>query len=1031
MAGPLDFTGQNIEDSYQRVLQTDGTIITDGTGSLVNLQFTGSFSGSFEGTISSASYATTASYTQQAESASYVAIGQGAGITVSGTTVTANLRTVNGNSPDVNGNVAVSLAAVLTGTSSSLASYATGGLAEGTVWIVSNDTADRNGDSYVYDSGSIGVWYQIAPLDQTAGDARYARTNTATIQNLTSSFARSASYAANGGVTQIIAGSGVSISPTSGLGAVTITNTGGGGGVFPYVGTAVITGSLIVSGSGSTGGTINLLSIGLGGGSVATNVVIGSSSLINNTTGFQNTVIGVGALSNTRIERNHTAIGFNAMQYASSSAGDTDYGNVAIGTQAGRYLTGSRNVAIGLQALYQTSGSGAQLSLALGYQALYGSGEGVRGNYNLALGYRSLYSANTAGNSVAIGPLSLTSHKTGDNNTSIGFSSMEFSVSSSDNTVIGRFALRYAQNVSRVVAIGSLAASNQWGYSSAVAADCVAIGYSALRGSTTTTLNTGTGNTAIGSSAMLVNTSGTNNVSIGQSTLLNNAEGSENIAIGALAAAFGTKVSQNTLIGVRAGYVATGSANVGIGYEALSAQWASTALNQLDRNTAIGYQAGRWISASSGNVFVGYQAGPSAVGSGQNTAKTTVNNKLFIANAPGNPLIGGDFTAKTVTISGSIYISGSIIPNTGPTLTSSFELGSRTAAWNRIWVRSGSVHFVDDSGTELAKISATPAGAIEMPSIYTAGTFTAQTFITQSTTYIVEQYYATGSSRFGSSSLDTHQFTGSVFISGGLQQSAGSTTLSNTTVNGNLTATQSVYLSGLQNSNQNYLVSINPSNGQLFYTASEAFAPANVDVSSLVTTGSNTFIGAQTFYDESQALAARFDSNYRVLYDDGGVLSLDWGTRLLRDENGNSSFNYSTRELMDNSGTAMLSYINNSATFPSNVKMTGLDEGSVANVITQNPTTGQLFTTPVGSLIASSSNKAGTVNSASFGGRPYSASVVFSTSYVDTNYSVNVTGEDLRTFTVSGKTASGFTINTNSTIALQGGVDWIAQTHNS
>ena len=35
MAGPFDFTGQNIEDSYQRVLQTpDGVNIYDGTGSL-------------------------------------------------------------------------------------------------------------------------------------------------------------------------------------------------------------------------------------------------------------------------------------------------------------------------------------------------------------------------------------------------------------------------------------------------------------------------------------------------------------------------------------------------------------------------------------------------------------------------------------------------------------------------------------------------------------------------------------------------------------------------------------------------------------------------------------------------------------------------------------------------------------------------------------------------------------------------------------------------------------------------------------
>jgi hypothetical protein len=34
MAGPFDFTGQNIETTYQRVLQTDGTNIYDGTGSL-------------------------------------------------------------------------------------------------------------------------------------------------------------------------------------------------------------------------------------------------------------------------------------------------------------------------------------------------------------------------------------------------------------------------------------------------------------------------------------------------------------------------------------------------------------------------------------------------------------------------------------------------------------------------------------------------------------------------------------------------------------------------------------------------------------------------------------------------------------------------------------------------------------------------------------------------------------------------------------------------------------------------------------
>jgi hypothetical protein len=44
MAGPFDFTGQNIETTYQRVLQTDGQFVYDGTGSLVSINLdTGSF----------------------------------------------------------------------------------------------------------------------------------------------------------------------------------------------------------------------------------------------------------------------------------------------------------------------------------------------------------------------------------------------------------------------------------------------------------------------------------------------------------------------------------------------------------------------------------------------------------------------------------------------------------------------------------------------------------------------------------------------------------------------------------------------------------------------------------------------------------------------------------------------------------------------------------------------------------------------------------------------------------------------------
>ena len=98
----------------------------------------------------------------------------------------------------------------------------------------------------------------FAALAQTANTASFvttAQTASYVLQAVSASFATSASqavsssFASNGGVTQIIAGTNVTISPTNGLGAVTINSSGGGGSSFPYTGSAVITGSLVLTGS--------------------------------------------------------------------------------------------------------------------------------------------------------------------------------------------------------------------------------------------------------------------------------------------------------------------------------------------------------------------------------------------------------------------------------------------------------------------------------------------------------------------------------------------------------------------------------------------------------------------------------------------------------------------------------------------------------------------------------------------------------------------------------------------------------------
>jgi hypothetical protein len=66
---------------------------------------------------------------------------------------------------------------------------------------------------------------------------------------------------------------------------------------------------------------------------------------------------------------------------------------------------------------------------------------------------------------------------------------------------------------------------------------------------------------------------------------------------------------------------------------------------------------------------------------------------------------------QTFILSGSILISGSIIPNTlSGSTTSSFSLGSPTAAWKDIYVSNGTINFLDGAGNTQGTLSSTANG---------------------------------------------------------------------------------------------------------------------------------------------------------------------------------------------------------------------------------------------------------------------------------------------------------------------------------
>ena len=75
--------------------------------------------------------------------------------------------------------------------------------------------------------------------------------------------------------------------------------------------------------------------------------------------------------------------------------------------------------------------------------------------------------------------------------------------------------------------------------------------------------------------------------------------------------------------------------------------------------------------------------------------------------------------------------------------------------------------------------------------------------------------------------------------------------------------------------------------------------------------------------------------------------------------------------------------------------------------------------------------KAGSVAPSAFSGTPSSSVITFNTTMANTNYGVSVIGGDARSWTIDSKTISGFTINTNSIVALTTSASWIAAPSNN
>jgi hypothetical protein len=141
----------------------------------------------------------------------------------------------------------------------------------------------------------------------------------------------------------------------------------------------------------------------------------------------------------------------------------------------------------------------------------------------------------------------------------------------------------------------------------------------------------------------------TDNIAIGRDVLLNNTTGTGNSAVGDGALTQNTTAYGNTAYGYNSlSGNTTGEVNTAIGTNSLISNQTGSG------NVAMGFQTG-YYNDGSNNIYIGNSAGPDS-----NGETIYENNKLYINNSIGTPLIGGDFTTKTVTISGSLEVLGPI-----------------------------------------------------------------------------------------------------------------------------------------------------------------------------------------------------------------------------------------------------------------------------------------------------------------------------------------------------------------------------------
>ena len=514
----------------------------------------------------------------------------------------------------------------------------------------------------------------------------------------------------------------------------------------PTTTTAVTTTNNISVPSGSittsADSTFNTVKVGLGGGSVSTNIAVGYQSLNATATGGTNVGIGYNALYNNTSASANVGIGYQAL-----ISNSTSNASVGVGYRALFTTTAGPNDAVGYSSLYSNlSGTRNQ---AFGYQSLYSN---VSGSNNIGLGYSALYYNTTAGNLIAIGYQALTNNTTnvatlgtitgGTGYTAGTYTGVVMTLSSGSTAVTYPTAtivvsggavtsvtltsngVGFKDTTTVLTAPAASIGGTGSGFTVPVASLASGTGNTAVGYQAGTTLITGLNNSLFGYQAGSQITTGSYNTFIGGLDSSNNGTGnltttgSYNTAIGGGSLHFNNTGGSNTVLGYQAAYKnTTGTANLAIGGFQQGVVNAALYQNQTGNyNTAIGVGTLTNTTASSNTAF-GYQAG-SSITSGSNCTLVGYNVQTLAATDTNEIVIGNGTTG--------LGSNTTVIGNSSTTLTKAFGVVTSTVYTvatlpSASTSGAGARSFVTDALSPTFGATVTGGGVVNIP-VYSDGT---------------------------------------------------------------------------------------------------------------------------------------------------------------------------------------------------------------------------------------------------------------------------------------------------------------------